>query len=94
MLDQEGRAIFDDAQGHGQPPAVLAHGTPDPLVIDIAVLPPELRRFVVAAVLDQAKLQQMSERRIPGQVYFLVLDELGSVCKARPGAGRIWHATP
>jgi uncharacterized protein len=56
---------------------VLAQGTSEPLVIDIATLLPELRRFVVAAVLDQVKERQTSENRIPGQVYFLMLDELG-----------------
>src|SRR5262249_26627305 len=69
--DQEGRAVFDEGTGQGQPPRVVTTGTPDPLIIDIAALPPELRRFVVAAVLDQTKTQQMSERRVPGQVYFL-----------------------
>lgn len=46
------------------------------MVIDIVMLPPDLRRFVVAAVLQQVKDRQTS-RRTPGQVYLLVLDELG-----------------
>jgi DNA helicase HerA-like ATPase len=77
VLSDEGRSIFaHDERGHGQPLQVTAPGTTDPIVIDIAMLPHELRRFVVAAVLDQVKRHQM-EHRIPGQVYFLVLDELG-----------------
>ena len=77
VFGREGRQIFDLGPGQGQPLHVLAQGTTDPLVIDIATLPPELRRFVVAAVLDQVKEQQTSENRILGQVYFLMLDELG-----------------
>ncbi len=73
----EGRVIFDDGTGTGAPLRVTAQGTTDPMVIDIAGLPVELRRFVVAAVLDQVKNQQMGTNRIPGQVYVLVLDELG-----------------
>lgn len=77
VLSDEGRSIFaDDEHGFGQPLQVIASGTTDPMVIDIAMLPNELRRFVVAAVLDQVKRHQM-EDRVPGQVYFLVLDELG-----------------
>jgi hypothetical protein len=77
ILDQEGRAIFEpDETGYGKPLAVLRDGTTDPLVIDIATLPEELRRFVVAAVLEQVKAKQTSSRT-PGQAYFLVLDELG-----------------
>src|SRR5207237_3508870 len=45
-------------------------------VVAIGDLPAELRRVVVAAVLDQIKTQQMAART-PGRVYFLVLDELG-----------------
>ena len=77
VLGLDGRPIFDDGPGTGQPLRVLASGTTDPLVIDIATLPNELRRFVVAAVLNQVKAQQIGDRRTPGQVYFLVLDELG-----------------
>lgn len=76
ILDQEGRAIFDAGTGLGEPLKVIKTGTTDPLVIDIATLPPDLRRFVVAAVLQQVKDQQTS-KRAPGQVYLLVLDELG-----------------
>lgn len=72
----EGRAIFDDRDGHGEPLHVVERGTTDPMVIDIAGLPVELRRFVVAAVLDQVKERQMGADRTPGQVYVLVLDEL------------------
>ncbi len=77
VFGREGRQIFGPDAGFGQPLRVLGQGTIDPIVIDIAGLPPELRRFVVAAVLDQVRGQQMSEHRIPGQVYYLVLDELG-----------------
>lgn len=77
VFGREGRQIFDIGPDQGQPLQVLARGTTDPLVIDIATLPAELRRFVVAAVLDQVKERQTSEYRIPGQVYFLMLDELG-----------------
>jgi hypothetical protein len=77
VFGREGRQIFDTGPGHGRPLQVLAQGTTDPLVIDINTLPSELRRFVVAAVLDQVKEWQTSENRIPGQVYFLMLDELG-----------------
>jgi len=73
----EGRLIFDDGRGCGTPLRVLARGTTDPMVIDIAGLPVELRRFVVAAVLDQVKERQMGPKHIQGQVYVLVLDELG-----------------
>jgi hypothetical protein len=76
ILDQEGRAIFEAGPGLGRPLDVLKDGTTDPLVIDIAALPPDLRRFVVAAVLQQVKDRQTS-RRARGQVYVLVLDELG-----------------
>jgi hypothetical protein len=76
ILDQEGRAIFDADNGLGKPLDVLKDGTTDPLVIDIAALPPDLRRFVVAAVLQQVKDRQTS-KRTRGQVYLLVLDELG-----------------
>lgn len=76
ILDQEGRAIFDADSGLGKPLDVLKDGTTDPLVIDIATLPSDLRRFVVAAVLQQVKDRQTS-RRARGQVYLLVLDELG-----------------
>jgi hypothetical protein len=77
VLGPDGRAIFDDGTGVGRPLRVLARGTTDPMVIDVAALPDELRRFVVAAVLDQVKTHQMSPRRVRGQVYYLVLDELG-----------------
>ncbi len=78
VLGQEGRTIFDEgATGHGQPLRVIKPGTTDPMVIDIAALPAELRRFVVASVLDQIKDNQMGPKRVPGQVYFVVLDELG-----------------
>jgi len=73
----EGRLIFDDGRGRGMPLRVLARGTTDPMVIDIAGLPVELRRFVVAAVLNQVKECQMGTEHILGQVYVLVLDELG-----------------
>jgi hypothetical protein len=76
ILDQEGRAIFEAGTGLGKPLDVVKDGTTDPLVIDIATLPPDLRRFVVAAVLQQVKDKQTTERA-PGQVYLLVLDELG-----------------
>lgn len=92
VRSQEGRAIFDDGMGDGRPLDVIAQrhrpsppgakappplpDTIDPIVIDIHGLPAELRRFVVAAVLHQVKEHQMA-RRTPGQVYFLVLDELG-----------------
>ncbi|TAK28735.1 MAG: ATP-binding protein [Chloroflexota bacterium] len=76
ILEREGESIFDHGTGWGRPLRVLAQGTTDPLVIDIALLPNDLRRFVVAAVLHQVKEHQMRSR-IPGQVYFLVLDELG-----------------
>ena len=79
ILDQDGRAIFEAGIGLGRPLDVLRddkHGTIDPLVIDIATLPPDLRRFVVAAVLQQVKDRQTSSR-VKGQVYLLVLDELG-----------------
>ncbi|MGI8549440.1 MAG: hypothetical protein ACR2PL_01400 [Dehalococcoidia bacterium] len=79
VLDQDGRAIFDDGVGTGRPllvtdgnrstaPAVARNSSApreiepnrgDPLVVDIATLPPDLRRFVVAAVLDQVKANQM-----------------------------------
>lgn len=75
VLGTEGQSIFSLQEGLGRPLNVLAPG--DPLVVDIATLPPELRRFVVAAVLNQVKSRQMSTNRIPGQVFFLVLDELG-----------------
>jgi hypothetical protein len=61
VLDQEGRSIFADEIGPGCPLQVLQAGTPDPLVIDIAELPPELRRFVVAAVLEQVKGRRQPE---------------------------------
>lgn len=78
VLGQEGRTIFDEyATGDGKPLQVIEQGTTDPMVIDIAALPAELRRFVVAAVLDQIKENQMGDRRVRGQVYFVVLDELG-----------------
>jgi uncharacterized protein len=77
VLGTEGVSIFSFESGEGSPLEVLGNGTTDPLVIDIATLPAELRRFVVAAVLDQVKTHQMSENRQAGQVYFLVLDELG-----------------
>lgn len=88
MLGRDGQPIFHDGTGTGKPLQVLAkstidpqetlaQGTPDLLVIDIATLPTELRRFVVAAVLDQIKTHQMGAKRVPGQVYLLVLDELG-----------------
>jgi uncharacterized protein len=77
VISQEGRSIFDPSQGMGRPLRVIGNGTSDPQVIDIAGLPPELRRFVVASVLDQIKDYQMSENRQRGQVYFLVLDEMG-----------------
>lgn len=77
VFGREGQQIFDTNIGNGQPLNVLEQITSDPLVVDIAMLPPELRRFVVAAVLDQVKERQTSENRIPGQVYFLMLDELG-----------------
>lgn len=77
VFGREGSSIFDADQSEGIPLKVLADGTTDPLVIDIAELPTELRRFVVAAVLDQIKEKQTSATRIPGQVYLLVLDELG-----------------
>lgn len=80
ILDQEGRAIFDAGPGLGRPLDVLQDtqtGTIDPLVIDIATLPPDLRRFVVAAVLQQVKDRQTSSDRVRGQIYALVLDELG-----------------
>jgi hypothetical protein len=77
VLGIEGQSIFSSDRDGGRPLQVLGDGTTDPLVIDIATLPVELRRFVVAAVLDQVKTHQMSEDREPGQVYFLVLDELG-----------------
>jgi hypothetical protein len=77
VLGTDGLSIFSMDSGLGRPLRVLGSGTSDPLVIDIAALPAELRRFVVAAVLDQVKTHQISERRQPGQVYFLVLDELG-----------------
>jgi DNA helicase HerA-like ATPase len=76
VFGQEGRSIFDPNQGIGRPLRVIGNGTSDPLVIDIAGLPPELRRFVVASVLDQIKDHQMSENRQRGQVYFLILDEM------------------
>jgi hypothetical protein len=76
-LGREGATIFDRGTGYGRPLNVLAAGTTDPLVIDVAGLPTELRRFVVAAVLDQVKEHQIGPERIPGQVYFLMLDELG-----------------
>jgi hypothetical protein len=76
-LGREGRPIFDGGSGTGKPLQVLAEGTLDPLVIDIATLPTELRRFVVAAVLDQVKTHQTGAARTRGQVYLLVLDELG-----------------
>ena len=76
ILDQDGRAIFDSDTGLGEPLQVVQNGTTDPLVIDIATLPPDLRRFVVAAVLQQIKDQQ-TKNRVSGQVYFVVLDELG-----------------
>jgi uncharacterized protein len=77
VLGTDGLSIFSMDSGLGRPLRVLGSGTSDPLVIDIAALPAELRRFVVAAVLDQVKTHQISEHRQPGQVYFLVLDELG-----------------
>jgi hypothetical protein len=77
VFSREGREIFDPGPSIGRPLNVVGPGTCDPLVIDIATLPPELRRFVVAAVLDQVKNRQMGDDRISGQVYFLVLDELG-----------------
>jgi hypothetical protein len=78
VLGQEGRTIFEeDETGHGKPLQVIEPGTTDPMVIDIAALPAELRRFVVAAVLDQIKENQMGPRRVRDQVYFVVLDELG-----------------
>ncbi len=77
VLGHEGSQIFERGPGEGLPLCVIAPGTTDPLVIDIAGLPTELRRFVVAAVLDQVKEHQMGPHRIPGQVYFLMLDELG-----------------
>jgi len=76
-LGRDGETIFSLEPGRGMPLRVLAAGITDPLVIDIATLLPELRRFVVAAVLDQVKSHQMSANRITDQVYFLVLDELG-----------------
>jgi hypothetical protein len=89
VLDQEGRTIFDNGTGEGRPLDVTSDATwqtrdaagritmtSDPIVIDIADLPAELRRFVVAAVLDQIKTRQMAQRP-PGRTYFLVLDELG-----------------
>jgi hypothetical protein len=89
VLDQEGRTIFFDGEGEGRPLDVTGDDawtgkdersakrpTSDPIVIDIADLPAELRRFVVAAVLDQIKTRQMAQRP-PGRTYFLVLDELG-----------------
>ncbi len=77
VFSQEGRSIFDSSMGVGRPLRVIGNGTSDPQVIDIAGLSPELRRFVVAAVLDQIKDHQMGEDRQRGQVYFLVLDEMG-----------------
>lgn len=77
VLGRDGQPIFDDGLGHGRPLQVVDRETSDPIVIDIATLPTELRRFVVAAVLDQVKEHQMGDRRIPGRVYFLLLDELG-----------------
>jgi len=77
VLGREGQPIFDHGLGYGQPLRVIDRQTSDPLVIDIAALPTELRRFVVAAVLDQVKEHQMGDRRVPGRVYFLLLDELG-----------------
>jgi uncharacterized protein len=76
-LGREGRPIFDGGRGTGKPLQILAEGSLDPLVIDIATLPTELRRFVVAAVLDQVKTHQTGATRTRGQVYLLVLDELG-----------------
>jgi hypothetical protein len=76
IQSSDGQSIFDLNPGLGNPLDVSAPGTTDPLVIDIAALPHELRRFVVAAVLDQVKTHQMGPNRVPGQVYFLVLDEL------------------
>lgn len=76
-LGREGLPIFAEGTGYGRPLEVTRQTTADPLVIDIAALPAELRRFVVAAVLDQVKEHQMGDERVPGRVYFLVLDELG-----------------
>jgi uncharacterized protein len=76
-LGREGSTIFHDGPGDGQPLDVANEKTSDPVVIDIAALPTELRRFVVASVLDQVKEHQTGDLRIPGRVYFLVLDELG-----------------
>jgi hypothetical protein len=69
VLGPDGRAIFGDGAGTGRPLRVLAPGTTDPMVIDVAALPSELRRFVVAAALDQVKTHQMGPRRVRGQVY-------------------------
>lgn len=77
VLGRDGISIFDPDAREGAPLRVLADGTTDPLVIDIADLPTELRRFVVAAVLDQIKEKQTGMTRVPGQIYLLVLDELG-----------------
>lgn len=77
VLSRDGTSIFDPTESYGAPLNALAEGTTDPLVIDIAELPTELRRFVVAAVLEQIKEQQTSMTRVAGQVYLLVLDELG-----------------
>jgi uncharacterized protein len=77
VLGREGSTIFHDGPGHGQPLNAVSTTTSDPSVIDIATLPNELRRFVVASVLDQVKEHQTGDLRVPGRVYFLVLDELG-----------------
>jgi hypothetical protein len=78
VFSREGRQIFDsDSRDIGQPLVVIGRDSAAPLVIDIAVLPAELRRFVVAAVLDQVKEHQIGENRVPGRTYFLMLDELG-----------------
>jgi uncharacterized protein len=90
VIGREGQTIFELGPGEGHPLDVTSSSawngldrddevqeTSDPIVIDIAMLPPELRRFVVAAVLDQVKEQQAGDERIRGRVYFLVLDELG-----------------
>ena len=48
------------------------------------------------AVSAYAEINQASQASHCAHSFYMdwLYDRLGSVCKARPRAGRIWHATP
>lgn len=77
LYSEDGKTIFDgDKQGPGRPLMVAGNKSCDPIVIDCHALPNELRRFVVASVVDQVKRERVGPTAVRGLKYVIMLDEL------------------